>query len=406
MSMRMHSRDSPKPCEPNMKALHQTLADLIRINSVNAFYQDGPGEAVAAQYIEDFFCTRGISTFKQLVFQANGKTAERSNVIAKLPGLDPNRRLILEAHMDTVSVRGMNIDPFDPKVQHGNMFGRGACDTKGGLAAMMHAMADLRASGIQPECEVWLAAVVDEEHSFEGVTKLCQELRKEPAIIASAIVAEPTELRVAIASKGVLRWRIHAIGLSAHSSKVHLGRNAITHMARFVLAIEQEQSRLQLQSHPLLGTASINVGRIDGGVQVNFVPDSCSIEIDRRMLPGESTDDILEYTQKVLDGLQMEYPEMEFRMESPMLVDEPWTADVSHPSVSRSSQVLQSMGLNPQPIGVSFGSDASKLERAGIATVIFGPGSIDLAHTANEHVPLDRAFEFYRTFIETYLCLI
>jgi acetylornithine deacetylase/succinyl-diaminopimelate desuccinylase family protein len=390
---------SHKQRESPMNATHQTLADMIRINSINAFYQDGPGESAMARYIQDFFHTRGIPTIQQLVFPANGNTPERANVIAKLPGLDPHRRLILEAHMDTVSVQGMSIDPFDPIVQLGNMHGRGACDTKGGLAAMMHAIADLKASGIKPACEVWLAAVVDEEYSFQGVLKLCEELRKDPTMTASAIVAEPTDLRVAIASKGVLRWRIHAIGLSAHSSQVHLGRNAITHMARVVLAIEQEQSRLQLHSHPLLGTASINVGRIDGGVQVNFVPDACAIEIDRRMLPGESTVEILGVVQKILDQLQNENPAMKFRMEPPMLVDEPWTADVSHASVSISSQVLQSIGLDPQPIGVSFGSDASKLERAGIATVIFGPGSIDRAHTANEYVPLeqvDQAFEFYR----------
>lgn len=379
-----------------MTELIETLADLIRINSVNAFYEGGPGEADVARYVERFFRERGIETWRQNVLEANGTVEARSNVIARIPGHDSSRRIVLEAHMDTVSVEGMTIPPFEPKVQDGRMYGRGACDTKAGLAAMMHALAHIHASPIKPPCDVLLAAVIDEEFSFRGVTKLCEDLKAD-----AAIVAEPTDLRVAIASKGVLRWRMLAKGKAAHSSKSHLGINAIYHMARIVLAIEQDHAALARDPHPLLGPASCNVGKIAGGVQVNFVPDGCVIEIDRRLLPTESVSNVWIHYEQLLDGLKVNVPELDVRMEQPMLVDEAWMVDPSSAIVKVACNVLRELGLDIEPIGVPFGSDASKLGRVGIPTIIFGPGSIDQAHAAVEYIELKQvvqAFEFYRDF--------
>src|SRR5437870_7335637 len=156
----------------------QTLADLVRINSVNSFYEGGAGEREIATWVRRFFEQRGIAVWEQEVFP------DRPNVIARLPGRDPSRRVILEAHMDTVSVQGMSIPPFEPRVEDGKLYGRGSCDTKGGLAAMMHAVASLNEDGIQPPCEVWLAAAVDEEFSYRGVVKLCESLTAQAALVA------------------------------------------------------------------------------------------------------------------------------------------------------------------------------------------------------------------------------
>ena len=377
-----------------MTELFETLADLIRINSVNAFYDGGPGEADLARYIEKFFRERGIETWRQSVLDANGSIEARTNVIARIPGNDSNRLIVLEAHMDTVSVQGMSIPPFEPSVQDGLMYGRGACDTKAGLAAMVHAVATIHSSRVKPPCDVLLAAVVDEEYSFRGVKKLCVDLEAD-----AAIVAEPTDLRVAIASKGVLRWRILTTGKSAHSSKAHLGINAIYHMARVALAIEQDHAALARAPYPLLGPASCNVGIIAGGVQVNFVPDGCAIEIDRRLLPNETLADVWRHYEELLDGLKETIPELNVRMEQPMLVDEAWTVDPSSSIVRVARNVLTELGLSEEPIGVPFGSDASKLGRKGIPTIIFGPGSIDQAHGAIEYIELKQvvqAFNFYR----------
>jgi acetylornithine deacetylase len=378
-----------------MLPLDSTLADLIRINSVNSAYADGPGEAELADYVWQFFDQLGIETWRQPVFPG------RDNVIARLPGRDSQRRVILEAHMDTVSVQGMTIPPFEPRVEGRRMFGRGACDTKAGLAAMMHALADVHRSPAPPPCEVWLAAVVDEEFSFRGVVELCRGLTG-----AAAIIAEPTQLRAIIASKGVLRWRMVSRGVAAHSSKTHLGVNAISHMARVVLALEEDQRRLAAPgNHPLLGAASCNVGLIEGGVQVNFVPDRCTIEIDRRLLPGETVSGVLEHYQRILDQFREHDPTFDVRMEPPMLVDEPLDTPPDSDVARVASQLLDELGLDSRLGGVPFGSDASKLSRAGIPSIIFGPGNIDQAHAAVEFVDLDQvaaAHEFYKRFISRF----
>ena len=215
-----------------------TLSDLVAINSINPAYHDGVSEEGVARYVDEFFRSRNIETFRQTVMPG------RSNVIARVPGRNPERRIVLEAHMDTVSVRGMTIPPFDPVVRDGLLYGRGSCDTKAGLAAMMHAVASLEGP---PPCEVWLAAVVDEEFSFQGVLALCDGLRAD-----AAIVAEPTSLRAVIASKGVLRWKIRTRGKAAHSSKPHLGINAISHMAQIISALDRDAESLANRSHPLL----------------------------------------------------------------------------------------------------------------------------------------------------------
>jgi len=358
-----------------MSPVLQTLADLVRINSVNSSYEGGPGEKEAAAYVRRFFEQRGIEVREQEVFPG------RNNVIARVPGRDASRRIVFEAHMDTVSIKGMTIDPFDPVIRDGRLHGRGSVDDKAGLAAMMHAVADIHASGEAPPCEIWMAAVVDEEFSFRGVVKLCEDLKAD-----AAVVAEPTEFKCVIASKGVLRWRIRTQGRAAHSSKPHLGINAITAMSRVVLALQDDHERMQAARHPLLGPGTCNVGVIHGGVQVNFVPDEAVIEIDRRLLPGEEVEPVLAHYQALLDELTRRYPDVEAEMEKPMLQDWPFQTDENTPLVHLSREVLREMHCDDVPCGVPFGSDASKFSRLGIPTILFGPGSIDQAHAAVEYV--------------------
>jgi acetylornithine deacetylase len=377
-----------------MSSVIDTLAALVRINSVNPAYGDGGTEENVVPFIREFFESRGIETFTQEVFPG------RHNIIARLPG-KTSRRIVFEAHMDTVSIKGMTIEPFDPVIKEGRMHGRGSVDDKAGLAAMMHAVASFKEGNITPECEVWMAAVVDEEYSFRGVVKLCEGLKAD-----ASIVAEPTEMRAVIASKGVLRWRIVVRGKAAHSSKPHLGVNAISHMSRLVLALEAENERLAVRTHPLLGPGTLNVGVIHGGVQVNFVPDQCSNEIDQRLLPGESATAALSRCQEIIDQLAQQHPGFEaFIEDPPLLVDEALDTPPNASTALVAQQVLRQMELNDTVCGVPFGSDASKLSRAGIPTIVFGPGSIDQAHGADEYVPLAevlQATEFYRQFIENF----
>jgi acetylornithine deacetylase len=375
----------------NVPPVIQTLASLVRINSVNSFYEGGPGEREIATWVRSFFEERGIEVWEQEVFPG------RPNVIARLPGRDPSRRVILEAHMDTVSVQGMTIPPFEPRVEDGRLYGRGSCDTKAGLAAMMHAVASLHADGITPPCEVWMAAVVDEEFSYRGVVKLCEGLTAH-----AALVAEPTGLRAVIAGKGVLRWRIVVRGKAGHSSKPQLGVNAISHAARIVLAIEEDHARLAAKVHPLLGPATVNVGIIRGGVQVNFVPDTCAIEIDRRLLPGETGTAVLAHYQDLLDGLKAQHPTLDAILEPPMISDEALETAPDSPPAILAGALLAERGLDGTLCGVPFASDASKLSRQGIPSLVFGPGSIDQAHAAVEFVDIaqvEQAEQFIRNFL-------
>lgn len=368
----------------------QTLSELVAINSVNPAYPGGVTEEFVAQYVERFFAQRGIETWRQEVMPG------RSNVIARLAGRLPGRRVLLEAHMDTVSTVGMTIPPFTPEIRDGRLYGRGSCDTKAGLAAMMHALAYLKEHSITPPCEVWLAAVVDEEFSFGGVTKLCAGLRAD-----AAIVAEPTELRAVVASKGVLRWKIRTTGKASHSSKPHLGINAIHAMTHVLLWLEREAALLEPRSHPLLGFGTLNVGLIRGGEQINFVPDACEISIDRRLLPGEDPQQVWKAYGEKLAMI----PEIVASMDAPMLVDFPLATSADEQVVRVAQSVLTGLGLNAEIAGVPFGSDASKLSQQGIPSIIFGPGSIDRAHAAVEYVECEQvtaALSFYIDFLTRY----
>ena len=325
----------------------------------------------------------------------------RSNIIACLPGQDSRRAVLLEAHLDTVSVADMTIPPFDPVVENGKMFGRGACDTKAGLAAMMHAMVSLHRAGDKPPCDVYLAAVIDEENAFRGVVRLIDWLRERSIHPEAALVAEPTELRVVRCNKGVLRWQIETRGVAAHSSKPHLGKNAISAMARVIARLETYHEKLRERTHPLVGEATCTISLIEGGAQVNFVPERCLITLDRRMLPGETGEQVIAEYQAIL----ADFPDGEVIIHPPRLSDNAMETPEDSPVMVAAAAVLSGLGLDSAPAGVPFGCDATKLHRAGIPSLIFGPGSIDQAHAAVEYVALDQveiALAFHRRFLLSY----
>src|SRR5215831_3339078 len=298
--------------------LIRTLSDLIRINSVNPAYPGGRPEKDIQDFVSEFFSSRGIPLMEQRV------GPDRANVIAKLPGRNSTRRIILEAHSDTAGVEGMVVPPFQPEIRDGRIYGRGACDTKAGLAAMMHAAADLRASNASLPSEVWVVATVDEEHLATGAV----ELRKE-AIGSAAVVSEPTGMKAIVASKGCLRWRITVEGKAAHSSKPHLGVNAIEQMGRVLDVLRSETARLHSLSHPLMGTPTLSVGLIQGGTQVNIVPERCWIEVDRRLIPGEDPHQVLNSYRALLEELGSTYPDFYAVMEPPTVQEPPCEISVN-----------------------------------------------------------------------------
>jgi len=376
-----------------MQPLLSTLCDLIRVNSINPAYAQGRPEREIQECVGAFFRRREMGVREQEVLP------DRPNLIVAIPGRNPQRRLLLEAHCDTAGVEGMSA-PFEPVVEGGRVYGRGACDTKGGLAAMMHAVADVYESGVKPPCEVWFVSAMDEEHSCQGATFFCQDVEA-----AGAVIAEPTELRLIRASKGCVRWNITVHGKAAHSAKPHLGVSAILGMARLVLELERDNGLLGELSHPLLGSPTWNAGQIQGGTQVNIVPERCTISIDRRMIPGENPAEVMAGFQRTVDRFVAGNAGLRVEMEPPSVQD--WPLDTAEDAaiVRCTSAVLRELGLQDAPEGVPFGSDASKFGRAGVPAIIFGPGNIAEAHTAGEFLDLDeleKAYSVYRRLIETF----
>lgn len=264
---------------------------------------------------------------------------------------------------------------------------------------MMLALVDLKCSKLPPPCEVWVVSAVDEEHAFAGARELCKNLQA-----SAAVVSEPTGLRLAVASKGCLRWRITVTGKTAHSSMPALGTNAIEQMASVIRVLEDHKRQLQTVQHPLLGSPTLNVGLIQGGSQINNVPDVCWIEIDRRLLPGEEPAQVLSSYGDLLSELQTSCPTLKWSMD-PLLQDRAMETPAESGIVKAAEQVLQAAGLNGDPIGVPFGSDASKFAMAGIPSVILGPGHIAQAHTPDEYVEVEqveRAFDVYRQIMKSF----
>jgi acetylornithine deacetylase/succinyl-diaminopimelate desuccinylase family protein len=367
-----------------MTSVIRTLSDLVRINSVNPGYEFGAPESEIQRYVLEFFRAHGIDAFEQEVL------TDRPNVIGRVPGRIPGRRLIFEAHCDTAGITRMTIPPFEPAMCDGRLYGRGACDTKAGLAAMMHAVADLKESDVTPPCEIWVVSAVGEEFDGRGAVRLCEGLTAD-----AAVVSEPTGLRAVVATKGALRWRVVTKGKAMHSSKPHLGVNAVYLMARVLARLEEENERLARVEHPLVGPATVSVGVIAGGTQVNIVPESCIIEVDRRLIPGEDPETVYRQCCAWLDA----------ENEPPLLTDGPLDTPCDAPIARLACEIVSEMGLDGRAAGMPYGSDASKLSRAGIRSIVLGPGSIDQAHTADEWVAVEeveQAVAVYRRIMERF----
>jgi acetylornithine deacetylase/succinyl-diaminopimelate desuccinylase-like protein len=312
-------------------------------------------------------------------------------VIARLaPAGKPRRRILLAPHLDTVPAADESQSL--PTKKDGRLFGRGACDTKGSVAAMLVALGEIAASRSRPrETEIVFAGLVDEENAQAGSRALADSGFKADL----AIVGEPTRLRIVTAHKGSLWLELATHGKSAHGALPHLGRNAVHAMARVVDALETDYAAsLRRRRHALLGSATISVGTIHGGTQPNVVPDACAITVDRRTLPGETEAGVRREIARFLAkrNLRVTFSRAKLAPCVPMETD---------PTLPLIRQFLRSAGQRA-PAGVHFFCDAAVLADAGIPSVVFGPGDIGHAHTANEWISLaslERAKEMLRKFL-------
>ncbi|HWQ91966.1 MAG TPA: M20/M25/M40 family metallo-hydrolase, partial [Clostridia bacterium] len=276
-------------------------------------------------------------------------------------------------HLDTVN--GAD-EQFTPRSAGGRIYGRGACDTKGSVASMLRAVCELAEAGVRPQhTEIVFAGLMDEENDQGGSRALAAS-----GLGANlAIVGEPTRLKIVTAHKGSLWLKLETRGKAAHGSRPELGRNAVHHMARIVDLLETSYAEhLRQRPHSLLGPPTISVGTITGGTQPNIVPDLCAIQVDRRTLPGETVSGV----QREL-ALMLRKSGLRARISSTKpLPCMPLETDYTLPLVK---QFLHCAGQRG-PAGAHYFCDAAILAAGGIPSVVFGPGDIAQAHTAEEWI--------------------
>jgi acetylornithine deacetylase/succinyl-diaminopimelate desuccinylase family protein len=360
--------------------LPELLAELVRRPSQNpmGLPLSGPGfgEAAVTDFLEALFREWNLRYLRQPVLPG------RENIIAFCPGREGAPVFLWEAHQDTVPAGDM-VEAFRPRIENGRLYGRGACDVKGALAAMLAALGRLMAEPKERRYGIVLACVVDEEYTFRGV----RELVKLPLEVHGAIVAEPTRLQIIVAHKGIVRWRIHTQGRSCHSSQPELGVNAIYRMAGVVQAVEQYAEWLRsYRRDPRLGPATLSVGRIEGGISANIVPERCTIDLDRRVLPGEELDQV---PKELADFLGRTIGPNGWHQEEPWMALPPLSPEGKEALVARLREAVYEVRGRADIGTVAYGTDASTLQAAGIPCVVFGPGDIAQAHTAEEWIALD-----------------
>lgn len=359
-----------------MRSSVDLLKEFVAIPSIN------PMGRVKA---EGRFCEKELAAFvadtmrrSSIDVEMYDVTPDRPNVVGFID-MKAKQTLMLEAHLDTVFVEGMTVDPFGATIENGRLYGRGSCDTKGSLAAFMHAACSMLDGGKKPKYNIIIAAVADEEFGFTGAEALVARGLK----CDFAIVGEPTELHIVRAHKGVLRWKVNTTGLASHSAYPSRGRNAIYAMAHVVAQLQEHAHWLQsLPPHPLLGSPSLNVGTIEGGQVVNIVPDRCTIEVDRRMMPGETPADALRLVKEALADL----PDWEF--EPPYLSAAGMEVGEHAPIVTMLSDAVTGVMGSVVVESAHYGTDAGQYNRAGVPSVVFGPGNIAQAHTAGEFIDI------------------
>jgi len=363
----------------------ELTARLVEIESINPdVVPGGSGETAIAQFVSEWCDRTGLDT--TLSEAAPG----RPNVVAVARGRGGGRSLMLNAHTDTVGVVGMT-DPFTPRVEGGCLYGRGAYDMKGSLAACMLATAE--AKRLRLRGDVILTAVADEEFASVGTEAVVASLGAD-----AAIVTEPTEMQVAVAHRGFVHVEIEARGRAAHGSRPELGIDAITNMGRVLVGIAELDVGLRASpTHPHLGSGSVHASLIEGGQEYSSYPARCVLQAERRTIPGETVSMVERELQDVVDraGLDDDQFSAELRSLASRQPFEVAESEVIVQIVRR--HATEVLGAEPEIVGVPFWADSALLAGAGIPTVLFGPRG-EGAHAEVEWVEiadLERCVEIY-----------
>jgi len=370
--------------------LHTTLADLIRINSINpSLAPGGAGETAIANYIAD--------TLKRLGLDVAIHEAEpgRPSVIGTLRGKGGGKSLLLNGHIDTVGVEGMP-DPFSAAIREGRMFGRGAYDMKGSVAACMAALKVLVDSGASLRGDVILTAVADEEYASIGTAEVIKQVKVE-----AAVVTEPTEMEICLAHKGFIWIEVETMGRAAHGSRFEEGIDANMRMGRFLAELESLERDLRSRKpHPLVGPPSLHAATLNGGTELSMYAARCRLQIERRTIPGETEAQVKDELQKIVDTLKAADPLFRAGIKT-LLVRESFETPADALIVTAITQAATDLLVKPPPVvGRPFWMDAALLSAAGIPTVVMGPVGAG-AHAKEEWVDLGSVEEMAHILAQT-----
>jgi acetylornithine deacetylase len=365
---------------------------LVRIDSRNPSLCPGaPGEREAALLLRDVLHDWGFRT------ELHDASPGRPNLIARIGTPRGGRSLMLNGHLDVVGTEGMSHAPFNAEERDGKLFGRGAADMKGGLAAMCAGAWRAARAGVRGEITV--VAVADEEYESIGTrTLLARGMHAD-----GAIVGEPTGLAVMPAHRGFAWVEVVLGGRAAHGSRWDIGVDAIRHAGLLLAELDRfETEVLAKASHPLLGRPSLHASLIEGGTGMSTYPDRCVLRLERRTIPGEDPDCAVLDVERACDAVRSRHPAFTSKVRV-LLTQSPSDVDVSAPIVHELCHALEEKAESVRIEGMSAWTDAALLNEAGIPAICFGPGDISLAHAAEEYIPLgeiDRATDVLGSFIQ------
>lgn len=316
----------------------------------------------------------------------------RPNLHAKV-GSGRGPTVLLNGHTDTMPAGpGWDTDPYEPVLEGGRLYGLGSVDMGAGMAAMIEAVGAIRRSGIELTGTVLIDAVVNEENGGSGTTQAMARAR----MADWAVVVEPTDLRVCRLGNGQVNFDIDIEGVAGHGSTPEVGRNAISDAAAVVSAVEREAGELAEREFPLVGAASYNVGRVEGGTRTSIIPARCRIGLDRRISPGGTVDGAIREVETLLERVAIERPGMNWRL-STSVEYPPFETPESSPICSALRSTIHELGGPDLNFGgLRMTTDAVFIEAAGVPTIVCGPGDPALCHCANEYVDLEQTKLFTR----------
>ncbi len=369
----------------------QTLTDLVRINSANpSLSADGKGEAEIAAYVAAALETLGLEVTTYEIEPG------RVNVVGILRGTGNGRSLLLNAHMDTVGVEGMIIDPFGAETRDGRLYGRGAQDMKGSLAAMMGATKALVDGGVALAGDLLVTAVADEEYASIGTEDLVKRVTAD-----AAIVTEPTNLTLCRAHRGFIWYVVETFGRAAHGSRYQEGIDANMRMGRFLAGLDKlEQELRHRPAHPLAGPPSLHAALMPGGTEISIYAAHCRLQMERRTISGETEAQATAELQAIIDRLAADDPTFKATVKPTFRRDPFEIGADAHIAQTLEQAMVKRLGHKPAHTGHTFWTDAALLAAAGIETVLLGPIGHGL-HSAEEWVDVQSVMDLAPILAET-----